>query len=494
MILENEDMKSKNEVDEIKSKTKHGLISLFSRSFFIYLLRAASIILLSHFLEPKDYGVFGILNGWVWAIHLFLPDLSMFTALIQQKAEPSIAQMRNLFGVCLYRSSLIILFFVLAGFWIVDYHNLEKVAYFMLLALSLGIFFDGIKTPFRLSIERKLNFKAIVYIEVSETFFMYTAQILSAWMGAGTWSFVIALAVRSITGFILYYLCERAIYMPIVSIVEIKKLFHYEVMVQLKKILIGVKGLIIPVVLGKLLSKTELGIVMWTIGIGSIPVILAHNYDRVLFPALSKLQSNIKDFRIVASKGVEYSTLGLGFLFGLIACSASPAINIFFPDKWTEAIILLPVCSFALFLAQIRYLASSIMNASGNPKKLLIIEGSAIVLELLLAIPATITGQGIGYLYALIVVEVIMCIFTLRINRIYLQKSSIKRIIGTLVAFIGCYFFIHLVIVKNTLNDYFCLLLVLLVFPFLYGLILVLIDKTVLQDIKKILMKLKIIK
>jgi O-antigen/teichoic acid export membrane protein len=492
--LEENEVKSQIEVEDIKSKTKSGLISLFSRSFFIYILRAISILLLSRFLDPKDYGVFGILNSWVWAIHLFLPDLSMFTALIQQKAEPSIAQMRNLFGVCLYRSSLIVLFFVIAGFWIVDYHNLDKVAYSMLIALSLGIFFDGVKTPFRLSIERKLNFKAIVYIEVCETFFMYFAQILSAWLGAGAWSFVIALVVRSFVGFVAYYLCERALYLPIVSINEIKKLFHYEVMVQLKKILIGVKGLIVPIILGKLLSNSDLGIVMWSIGIASIPVVLAHNYDRVLFPALSKLQSNLDDFRIVASKGVEYSTLGLGFLFGLIACSASPGINIFFPDKWTEAIILLPLCCFALFLSQIRYLAASIMNASGNPKKLLIVEAAAIVLEFMLAIPATISKQGLGYLYALIIVEIIMCVFTLQINRKYLQFSTLRRIFAVVIAFVGCYCFTQLVVFDFSTNHYLRLIGIVISFPLLFIFSLLLIDRTVIDEVKKLLSKFRITK
>ena len=221
---------SGSEVNDIKQKTAKGLLSLFSRSFLIYLLRAISILLLARFLDPKDYGVFGILNSWVWAVHLFLPDLSMFTALIQQKAEPTIKQLRNLFGVSLYRSLLIVILFVLFGQFILDYHSLPDSAFSMLVVLAMAIFFDGLKTPFRMGIERKLNFKAIVFIEVVETFFMYVAQIIAAYMGAGAWSFIIALLTRSIVGLLLYYYHERQVYLPIVYINEIKRLFNYEFM------------------------------------------------------------------------------------------------------------------------------------------------------------------------------------------------------------------------------------------------------------------------
>lgn len=490
---EQNEEKSNEEVREIKSKTKHGLISLFSRSFFIYLLRATSILMLARFLEPEDYGVFGILNSWVWAIHLFLPDFSMFTALIQQKLEPSKLQMRNLYGVCLYRSSFIVIFFIAVGNLIIDYHKLDQSAYLMLVALSFAIFFDGIRTPFRMSNERKLNFKAIVFIEVSETILMYIAQISSAWMGAGTWSFVIALVTRSFSGFLLYYLYEKKLYLPIISLEAIKERFHFEIMVQLKKVLIGIKGLIVPIVLGRILSTNELGIVMWSIGIASIPIILAMNYDRVLFPALSKLQSNAKDFKIVASKGMEYSTLGLGFLFGLIACSANPAIQIFFPEKWEGAIGLLPLCCFAFFLAQIRYLGASIMNASGNPKKLLFVEGTAIILEFSLAIPATLSAQGLGYLYALIVVEIIMCIITFKVNQQYLRIETLRRILSVVVSSLGCYFTINFIL-NNIAGIMQQAVVVTFCFPILFVLLIVIIDPSVSKEIKNLLVKFKVLR
>lgn len=480
--------KTSEEVKDVKLKTKSGLISLFSRSFFIYGLRALSILLLARFLDPKDYGLFGILNSWVWAINLFLPDLSMFTALIQQKLAPDRGQMRNLFGVSLYRSLFIVILFVVMGKLIVDYHLLDSSAYWMLVALSSSMFFEGIKAPFRMTIERNLNFKAIVYIEVIETFLMYLTQIIAAWMGAGTWSFIIAIVTRALSGLILYYFaCERKIYLPIISIKEIKKLFHYEIMVQLKKILIGVKGLVVPVVLGRILGDSALGIVMWSLGIASIPVVLAHNYDRVLFPALSKLQGNTVDFKAVASKGVEYSTLGLGLLFGLIAACSSAGVEVFFPDKWESAIELLPLCAFALFLAQIRYMGASIMNASGHPKKLLFLEGAAVLLELSFAIPATIYAQATGYLYALIGVELIMCLVTFKVNMSYMNWKSLHRVAGIVCAFILSFYIINFYMSSSGINAFWELGVTAISYPLLFLGVVVLIDHSIVSDVKNYL-------
>lgn len=463
-------------VDEIKSKTKKGLVSLFSRSLLTYLLRGLSIFLLARFLSPQDYGVFGILNSWVWGINLILPDLSMFTALIQQKAEPSKEQMQNLFGCSLYRGFTIILIIFLFGNFIIKYHNLNDESYIMLLSLGLFIFFDCLKTPLRMMIERNLDFSKVVTVEISETIVMYTVQIFSAWKGLGAWSFIIAILARSIWGLLFYLYYEKKIYLPIISIVEIKKLFHFEFMVQFKTIIIGIKGMVIPIVLGRILSTNDLGIVMWTISIASIPVVLIHNYDRVLFPALSRLHSNLQEFKKVASKGIELNIAAMGLIFGAIAISTSPAISFFFPEKWSAAKIILPISCLAIFLSQVRYLGSSILNASARPKTLLKIEAFAIILEFVFAIPAVYYYQSTGYFYALIVLECIICIVMFLSNNNYLNPSTPKRLITVLASSLIGYFLINKFIINFMSSNILELVTAIILYCLCYLFLLVVID------------------
>lgn len=473
--------------DDIKSKTKKGLISLFSRSMLIYLLRGVSILLLSRFLAPEDYGVFGVLNSWIWGINLFLPDLSMFTALIQQKNQPNLSQMRNLYGVSLYRGIIIVLLVFVFGHFIIEYHKFDSEKNLMFMALSLFIFFDCLKTPLRMMIERNLDFQKVVIVEVCETIVMYIVQIIAAWRGMGAWSFVLAILSRSVFGLLLYFYFNRKIYLPVISVIEIKKLFHFELMVQLKTISIGIKGLIVPIILGRILSTNDLGIVIWTIGIASIPVILVHNYDRVLFPALSRLQSNLEEFRNVASKGIEMNIAVMGLLFGMIAISSTPAINFFFPAKWSDAKMILPISCFAIFLSQVRYLGGSLLNAKGKPRTLLKIEGLAILLEFSLAIPAVYFYQVKGYFFAIVFLELFVCTVMFIENSDCLKKSARTRFVSVLISCLFTYFMINQFLINKLNSNFLELVIANLIFLISYMSTLILIDQNFLQEMQYIL-------
>jgi len=482
--LSEEDHSGEPQIEEIKSKTKKGLVSLFSRSVMIYFLRGASIFLLARFLAPSDYGVFGILNSWIWGINLILPDLSMFTALIQQKEIPSKEQMRNLYGFSLYRGIVIVILVFIFGHFVIEYHQLEARNNLMFLVLAVAIFFDCLKTPFRMMIERKLDFQKVVVIEISETIVMYAVQIFSAWKGLGAWSFILAIFSRSIFGLLFYFYYEHRVYLPTVSISEIKKLFSYESMVQLKKVIIGLKGMIVPIVLGRILSSNDLGIVMWTIGISSIPVVLIHNYDRVLFPALSRLQSNLIEFKKVASKGIEMNIAVMGLLFGIIASTSIPGINLFFPSKWADAKIILPICSMAIFLSQIRYLGGSVLNARGKPKMLLKIEVLAIILEVIIAFPASLYFQSKGYFYALICLEFVVCISMYIVNSDVLRKTTLYRFFTTIFSVVVCYSAISYFLINKFQNLIFELTLSTIAFCFGYITILLTVDKHFREELK----------
>lgn len=474
--MSTEDQVGEPQINEIKSKTKKGLVSLFSRSVSIYLLRGLSIFLLAKFLAPSDYGVFGILNSWIWGINLILPDLSMFTALIQQKEEPDLHQMRNLYGFSFYRGIFIVLLVWLFGHYVIEYHKLGPQQNQMFLILSFAIFFDCLRTPFRMMIERKLEFQKVVVVEVTETIMMYIVQIVAAWKGFGPWSFILAILSRSIFGLIIYFYFENKLYLPTISVIQIRKLFSYESMVQLKKVIVGLKGMIVPLILGRILSSNDLGIVMWTIGISSIPVVLIHNYDRVLFPALSRLQNNMSEFKNVASKGIEMNIAVMGILFGVIATVTDPAIDFFFPTKWADAKLILPICSLAIFLSQVRYLGSSVLNARGLPKALLKIEVFAIILEVLIAFPASIYFKSMGYFYALIVLELFVCTSMYFINRDVLRSSTAFRFVSSLLVGILSYFTIQYLINFNGKSNLVELIITTLTYCCLYSLLLFAID------------------
>ena len=92
--------------DNLAERTNKGIKALYSRSFFVYILRFFSVLLLSRWLLKEDFGLFAVLNGWIWGISLFLPDLALEVALINKKGEPNLKEWQTFFGISFYKNYL----------------------------------------------------------------------------------------------------------------------------------------------------------------------------------------------------------------------------------------------------------------------------------------------------------------------------------------------------------------------------------------------------
>lgn len=480
---------SESILDDINTKAKHGFFALVSRSAIIYCFRAISILLLSRWLAPDDYAVFAVLQGLVWSVNLFLPDLSLSIPLIQQSAEPSLKQMRSLFGLVTYRGFILFSIFVVFGSFVIDHYSYQNNFYWLLLILSFVLFIESIKIPPKMLLDRKLDFSKVMKIELLEVLAMYVVQISCAYLNYGVWSFAFALLTRSLVGLVLSYYYSPVFYLPKLYFKEIRKLFNFAFLSEMKKMVIAAKTMVIPVLLANYLEQDILGVYIWSVGIVTIPGVLTDSFDRVFFPALSKMQNDQEYFKKSFAKNLNSFLILLGLMYGLIMCCASPGVQSFFPNKWDYAIVLIPLAALGAFLNKVRYLFSSVMNSSGRPGVLLKIEGIALALEIVLAIPVLSYYSIEYYLYLIIVIETLICVLTYYLNRYYIDNSVVRRFLSILTSLIFLYYIFSNYINELSYNSWLMLVLSSTLCFSIYSFIIVTLDNNAVDEYKLVYQK-----
>lgn len=173
-------------------------------------------------------------------------------------------------------------------------------------------------------------------------------------------------------------------------------------------------GIVTPILLKKYLILDKVGIYFWSVGLVSIPMGIIFNFQNVVFSAISKIQDNKEEVKILFNRGSELFMILVFGIFGLGAAASPGIINILFDEKWYEAKEIIGLVAFlfgAYFIRQIPlvFLTSLGLSAQKFFAELLFLVSmciGAIILiprfGLLGFIYGSILGHLISFLFALI--------------------------------------------------------------------------------------------
>lgn len=466
--------------ESIVAKSKKGMMSLSARSIVIYGLQTISLLLLSHWLEPKDYGIFAIFNGWI-GVSYYFTDIGITGSLIHQDSAPTERQLQTLAGTEFYLSLFFCIIFWLFAPRIAAYSKLDPSSVWMFRLLALILPIQAIRACPKIQFDRHLNFSVQAKIDISEMTILYIIQIGSAYLGFGAWSFIIAALARVVSGTLLLYAYYKKIHFPILHWYEIKKLLPYGLPFQANAALPALRGLILPVIVAGLLPVSSVGIITWTFSLASIPLFLALNYNQVIFSSLSRLQRNIGEYKRIASRSTELAFLIFGFLFAAAASCGVSIIAAFFNVKWAASYALFPIAALAVGLSTFRYLLGAIFNSSGKPHMRLKIEMVSIVGEFIFVWLMTYKFKDMGYMWSTVFVNAVALSATLYFSRHHLRTATFVRCATVLAA--GALSYLLIYILKIEKNIY----LTVPVFIFSFSIFSILLDSMVKKDKERIL-------
>ncbi len=356
-------------LEVIKQKSIKGVLALTSRTFILQLIAFGGTFLLTIFLSPAAFGVFYVVSAIIAFLNYF-SDIGLAAALIQKKDEVSDTDLITTFTI---QQGLVITLVVLAFLLtsvIGGFYGLDSDGQWLYRSLIVAFFLSSLKTIPSVLLERTLDFQKLVIPQILETLGFYVIAVILAWLGYGTLSFAWAVLARSVIGLGAIYIISP--WRPALgfSRESANKLLRFGLPFQANSLLALVKDDLLTVVLGKVLTFTEVGYIGWAKKWAEIPLrLIMDSVVRVTFPTFSRIQHDAQ----VLGRAIEKTLFGLsasifpitaGLLFGIAPLVATIPKY----EKWEPALLSFYLFAISSAVASLSTPLTNALNAVGKIK------------------------------------------------------------------------------------------------------------------------------
>lgn len=349
----------------LKKKVISGFLSLTFRRAALLTLNFFTInIILARVLPVSTIGIFNIANS-VLAFFTFFSDIGLAAALIQKK-EISKDDLKTTFTIQETLAFLITLIVVLAAPLFASFYKLDESGIWLIRALAVSFFLVSLKVVPSVLLERNLNFKPLVWVEITETIIFNCLLILLTFTHFGIFAFSIASLARSLGGVTIIYLIAPWKVSVGISKLSAKTLLNFGLPFQLNAILALLKDKLVPLVVAKMVGPQGVGYITWSQSLSFLPLEVMNIMIRITFPAFSRLQDNPKELKKTLEEALFFTSLFLyPMLFGLVAIAPS-FINYVVSAKWHPALPLIYLFSIGYFWATLSSPFTNFLNATGR--------------------------------------------------------------------------------------------------------------------------------
>lgn len=420
-------------MNDLKKQTIRGVFWSFLEKFGSQLILLLSQIALARLLDPKDFGLLGMLAIFIAISQAFI-DSGFDNALIQKKdtnqTDYSTVFYFNIsIGFVIYA----ILFF--AAPWIADFFrapiliDLTRVVCLILVINSFGLI-----QLVKFKIE--MNFKAIAQVAVMANLLSAVLGITLALLDFGVWA--LAAQVMGIYFFRTILFWVKSSWRPsfVFSIQSFKKLFNFGSKLLLSGLINQVFENIYLLVIGRMFSATSLGYYTQAKKFQEVPVAtLAQVVGNVTFPAFSKIQDENERLRLGFRKLIKLLVfVNFPLMIGL-AVAAKPLIFLILGAKWLPAVPYFQLLCLAGMIYTMHTSNLNILKVKGRSDLFLyleIIKKSIVVVAILVGLRWGIIGLIVGQICTSFISFFINAFFTGKLIG-YTIPNQIKDVSQTFI-------------------------------------------------------------
>ncbi len=430
-------MSSEEELKDLKRTSLSGIISFALRSIVINALKFLSVYLLAIWFVPEDYGTFGLILSW-FGVSCFFCDIGLASVLVQQQQLPSKRQLETTLAVQLILSSAIASLFIVFAAQIANYNGMSESAVEMIRALFFSLPILALRNPSKITLERSLRFNKIAAIELIEALVLYTTQLILAHRGLGAFSIIWANILRTGTGTLLYLIQGRNLYLPKLHLKTFKSMLPLGSRYQVSALLPSLKALIFPIIVGRVLDISTLGLISWTMGIVALPQFIALNYNSIFFPILSKLKTKQDEFKNMNLWAISLILPLIGIIYSMLSIYGQDIASLIFSQKWKTAFEFIQIAAIGFYFYLVRYLLAPFFNAGGNPQTRNTIEIQALFVEIALVSLGCLGFGAYGYLWAIVLSNIVSLVLSTRRTDKEFERQFIKHISTFVITYVIC--------------------------------------------------------
>lgn len=399
----------------LKSQTITGVFWSFIEKFGSQLILLASQIILARLLEPKDFGLIGMLALFIAVSQAFI-DSGFDNALIQKK-NVNQADYSTVFYFNISIGFLLYLILFVAAPYIADFFrepllvDLTRVVCVILAVNSFGLI-QFVK--FKI----EMNFKAIAQVVVIANLLSAFVGIMMALMGYGVWA--LAGQIIGIYFFRTILFWVKSSWRPslIFSIQSFKQLFSFGSKLLLSGIISQTFENIYLMVIGRMFSATALGFYTQAKKLQEVPVTtLAQVVGNVTFPAFSKIQDENEKLREGFRKLIKLLVfINFPLMLGL-AIVAEPLLVLILGEKWLPSVPYFQLLCIAGMIYTLHASNLNILKVKGRSDLFLYLE----IIKKTIVVVAIVIGLQWGII-GLVVGQICTSFISFFINAFYTGK------------------------------------------------------------------------
>ncbi|OPY00281.1 MAG: Teichuronic acid biosynthesis protein TuaB [Syntrophorhabdus sp. PtaB.Bin006] len=362
------------------------------------LLQLIILVFLARLLDPKDFGLVGIITIFTNFAFL-LSDLGFGAALIQRK-DIGEHHLDAVFSLNIMIGLLLTVLFVCISPLIAAFYD-EPSLKFITSITALGFVIASLSNANIALLRREMNFKRIAIIQIASLAGSGIASILLAFWGCGVWCLVFqSLIFQSIRTGVTWISSHPKPHFKINGDAR-KDLFGYGLNLTGFNVFNYWVRNADNFLVGKIIGPHALGIYSKAYTSMTLPILqITDVVSRVMFPALSSIQTDVSKVKMMYLKVIRCIALvTCPIALGLLAI-ARPFVLVVLGDKWVEVI---PVLQILCIIGVIQGVSSSmglLFTSLGRTDLMLrwgIFSGITYIVAFLIGIKWGILGVSIAY-------------------------------------------------------------------------------------------------
>ncbi|MEN6327041.1 MAG: lipopolysaccharide biosynthesis protein [Syntrophomonas sp.] len=400
-------------------------------------------LILARILGPSDFGLVALVTVTIGLL-LTIVDLG-FNAAIIQKEEINEYQLSTAFFLNLVMGLLLCLLLICLSTSFARFFQKEAIGS-MLQFFSLVLIIRAFISVQMALCDRSMDFRKVTLISMLAIIVGAICKLVLAYKGLGVWSIIYGEFLNQfILVIILWIFSTWRPSLRLVNKQSFFELFAFGSNIMLSNLIGSLSGKIDVMMIGKLVSSSQLGIYSMAYNISAVfPQQINAVVQRVMFPSFSRIQADNHLLGDAFCKLSKYlSIIGTPALVGMMMV-APELVNLVLSPKWENTILILQIlCLYAVTNVMGGVLWAQVLKAKGYANMVLwmtVIRLTALVAFVyagsywgLMGIAVSLTVYG--WIFRFVYQHIVNKVIDLSMRRY--MFSLIPSIVCTLIMFIS---------------------------------------------------------
>ena len=383
---------------DLKERTIRGGAARLTSQVASLALRTVALVVLARLLDPKDFGLVGMVTAFTGILTWFR-DFGLSAAAVQ-RVEITADQHSTLFWINVLFGALLMLVTVAAAPAIAAFYHQPSLLW-VTVVLGTAFLFNAVGIQHSALLQRQMRFTAMAAISLASLTAGTAVAIAGAAIGYGYWALVASLVITPLVASIGFWLATGWVPGAPRRRAGIRSMMHFGGTLTLNGIVAYVGFNADKVMIGRFLGVDAVGIYGRGFQLINMPIDnLNAAVGEVAFSALSRVQNDPVRLR-------SYFLKGFSFVLGLtlpitIACGlfADDLVLVLLGPKWraaTEIVRLLaPTIAVMAVINPMGWLISS-LGLVRRSLKIALVFSPLMILGCLMGLPYGVTGVAFAY-------------------------------------------------------------------------------------------------